>query len=142
MGQGGDLSHGMCDYEHVSHKVFGNHCLTQGPVYTVELDTDDCLTLWGDVQAATFGNCLIVEPNRQGYTQDFCFNMDQALRCKNLLKAHIIDWHHGGIGHRADGSLILDTDCIKAQRTNRDLMEDHTTKNTPPPQAESIRVMW
>mmetsp|Transcript_88141 Transcript_88141/g.128850 ORF Transcript_88141/g.128850 Transcript_88141/m.128850 type:complete len:122 (-) Transcript_88141:2066-2431(-) len=28
VGQGGDLSHGMCDYEHVNHKVFGNHCLT------------------------------------------------------------------------------------------------------------------
>jgi len=27
VGQGQDLSHGMCDYEHVSHKVFGNHCL-------------------------------------------------------------------------------------------------------------------
>ena len=104
---------------------------SQGPVYAVELDTDDCLTLRGGIQAATFGNCLIVEPHRQGYTQDFRFNMDQALRRKGLQKAHIIEWHHGGIGHRLDGSLILDAGCIKLpQRTNRDQREDHTT-NTP-----------
>jgi len=102
---------------------------SQGPVYAVELDTDDCLTLWGGIQAATFGNCLIVEPYRQGYTQDFRFNMDLTLRRKNLLKAHIIEWHHGGIGHRLDGSLILDTNRIKLpQRTNRDQRKDLTTK--------------
>ena len=28
LGQGGDLSHGMCDYGSVSNKVFGNYCLT------------------------------------------------------------------------------------------------------------------
>jgi len=31
-------------------------------VYAVELDTDDHLTLRGGLQAATFGNCFIVEP--------------------------------------------------------------------------------
>jgi len=103
----------------------------KGPVFAVELDTDDCLTLRGGIKAATFGNCLIVEPHRQGYTQDFCFNMDQALRRKGLQKAHIIEWHHGGIGHRLDGSLILDTGRIKSpQRTNRDQGDNHTT-NTP-----------
>jgi hypothetical protein len=34
----------------------------QASVYAVELDTDDHLTLRGGLQAATFGNCLIVEP--------------------------------------------------------------------------------
>ena len=109
-----------------------NRRTSQGPVYAVELDTDDCLTLRGGIQAATFGNCLIVEPYRQGYTQDFRFNMDQALRRKNLLKAHIIEWHHGGIGHRLDGSLILDTKRIKLpHRTNRDQREDHKTPLLP-----------
>jgi len=103
----------------------------------VELDTDDCLTLRGGIQTATFGNCLIVEPHRQGYTQDFRFNMDQALRRKNLLKTHIIEWHHGGIGHRADGSLILDTDRIKLpQKTNREPREAPTTKTPPRPKQE------
>jgi len=115
--------------------------ISQGPVYAVELDTDDCLTLRGGIQAATFGNCLIVEPHRPGYTQDFCFNVDQALRRKNLLKAHTIVWHHGGIGHRVDGSLILDTDRIKLpQKTNRDLMEDLTTKTPLPPKQGVYRA--
>jgi len=115
--------------------------ISKGNVYAVELDTDDCLTLRGGIQAATFGNCLIVEPYRQGCTQDFRFNMDQALRRKNLLKAHTIDWHHGGIGHRADGSLILDTDRIKLpQKMNRDLMEDHTTKTPLPPKQRVYRA--
>ena len=92
----------------------------QASVYAVELDTDDHLTLRGGLQAATFGNCLIVEPRRQGYTQDFRFNLEQALRNKNLLTTHIIEWHHAGIGHREDGSLILDTDRIKPpQKTDR-----------------------
>ena len=97
-----------------------NRRIPQGSVYTLELDTDDYLTLRGGIQAAAFGNCLIVEPHRQGYTQDFRFNIEQALRRKNLLKTHIIEWHHEGVGHRADGSLILDTDRIKLpQKTNR-----------------------
>ena len=52
---------------------------TKGPVFAVELDTDDYVTLRGGIKAATFGNCLIVEPRRQGYTQDFRFKIDQAL---------------------------------------------------------------
>jgi hypothetical protein len=76
----------------------------KGPVFAVELDTDDYLTLRGGIKAATFGNCLIVEPRRQGYTQDFRFKIDQALRGRGLQKAYIIEWHHGGVGHRSDGS--------------------------------------
>ena len=79
----------------------------------MELDTDDYLTLRGGIRAATVGNCLIVEPHRQGYTQDFSFKLDQALRERGLQKAHIIEWHHRGVGHRADGSLILDMGRIK-----------------------------
>jgi len=63
----------------------------KGSVFAVEMDTDDYLTLRGGIQVATFGNCLIVEPHRQGYTQDFRFKMDQALREKGLQKAHIIE---------------------------------------------------
>ena len=94
----------------------------------MELDTDDYLTLRGGIKAATFGNCLIVEPRRQGYTQDFRFKMDQALRGKGLQKAYIIEWHHGGVGHRLDGSLILDMGRIKSpQRTDRDQVNSNTT---------------
>ena len=104
----------------------------KGPVFAVELDTDDYLTLRGGIKAATFGNCLIAEPRRQGYTQDFRFEMDQALRRKGLQKAYIIEWHHGGVGHRLDGSLILDTDRIKSpDRTKKDQRANKTT-NTPP----------
>jgi len=107
-----------------------NRRTPQGFVYAVELDTDDYLTLRGGIQAAAFGNCLIVEPHRQGYTQDFRFNIEQALRRKNLLKTHIIEWHHEGVGHRADGSLILDTDRIKLpQKTNRKPLEVPITKS-------------
>jgi len=103
----------------------------QGPVFAVELDTDDYQTLRGGIKAATFGNCLIVEPRRQGYTQDFRFKMDQALRRNGLQKAYITKWHHGGVGHRLDGSLILDTGRIKSpQRTNKD-QGDNDTTNTP-----------
>jgi len=103
----------------------------KGPVFAVELDTDDNLTLRRGIKAATFGNCLIVEPHRQGYTQDFRFNMDQALRRKGLRKTYIIEWHHGGVRHRLDGSLILDTSRIKSpQRTNRDQGDNNTT-STP-----------
>ena len=63
----------------------------KGSVFAVEMDTDDYLTLRGGIQVATFGNCLIVEPHRQGYTQDFRFKMHQALREKGLQKAHIIE---------------------------------------------------
>jgi len=104
----------------VRGNILFNRRPPQDSVYAVELDTDDHLTLRGGLQAATFGNCLIVEPRRQGYTQDFHFNLEQALRNKNLLTTHIIEWHHAGIGHRADGSLILDTDRIKPpQKTDR-----------------------
>jgi len=117
-----------------------NRRIPQGSVHAVELDTDDYLTLRGGIQAAAFGNCLIVEPHRQGYTQDFRFNIDQALRRKNLLKTHIIEWHHEGIGHRADGSLILDTDRIKLpQKTNRKPMEVPTTKSPLHPKQEVYR---
>jgi len=70
----------------------------KGPVFAVELDTDDYLTLRGGTKAATFGNCLIVEPHRQGYTQDFRFRIDQALRGRGLQKTNLIEWHHGGVG--------------------------------------------
>jgi len=94
--------------------------ISQRPVYAVEPDTDDHLTLRGGIQAATFGNCNIVEPRRPGYTQDFRFIIHQALRGKGLQKTHIIGWHHGGVGHRLDGSLILDTGRIKQpQRTTK-----------------------
>jgi len=63
----------------------------KGSVFAVELDTDDYLTLRGGIRAATFGNCLIVEPHRQGYTQDFRLKIDQALRERGLQKAQIID---------------------------------------------------
>jgi len=54
--------------------------------------------------------------------------MDQALRRKGLQKAYIIEWHHGGVGHRLDGSLILDTHRIKSpDRSNRDQMVNKTT---------------
>jgi len=103
----------------------------QGPVFAVELDTDEYLTLRGGIKAAIIGNCLIVEPYRQGYTQDFRFKMDQALRRKGLQKAYIIEWHHGGVGHRLDGSLILDTGRVKSPLwTNRD-HGDNTTTNAP-----------
>jgi len=117
-----------------------NRRIPQGSVYAVELDTDDHLTLRGGIQAAAFGNCLIVEPHRQGYTQDFRFNIDQALRRKNLLKTHVIEWHHEGIGHRADGSLILDTDRIKLpQMTNRKPLEVPTTNSPLRPKQEVYR---
>jgi len=100
----------------------------KGPVFAVELDTDDYLTLRGGIQVATFGNCLIVEPLRQGYTQDFRFEIDQALRGRELQKAHTIEWHHGGVGHRLDGSLILGTGHIKLpQRTTREQEMDSNT---------------
>jgi len=100
----------------------------KGPVFAVELDTDDYLTLRGGIKAATFGNCLIVEPRRQGYTQDFRFEIDQALRGRGLQKAYTIGWHHGGVGHRLDGSLILETGRIKSpQRTKRGQEDSNTT---------------
>ena len=61
----------------------------QGSVYAVEVDTDDYLTLRGGIQAAAFGNCFIVEPHRQGYTQDFRFNIEQALRRK---RDNVVYW--------------------------------------------------
>ena len=85
-------------------------------VFAVELDKDDHLTLRGDIQAATFGNCLIVEPQRPGYTQDFRFKVDQALRDKGLHRADLIEWHHGGIGHRADGSLLRFVGAVVSSR--------------------------
>ena len=100
----------------------------KGPVYAVELDTDDYLTLRGGILSATFGNCRIVKPCRQGYTQDLRFKIDQALREKGLQKAHIIEWHHGGL----DGSLILDTGCIKIpQRTTGEQGRDSNRPHQP-----------
>jgi len=105
-----------------------NRKTPKGPVYAVELDTDEYLTLRGDIHAATFRNCLIVEPLKEGYTQDFRFKIDQALRVRGLQKAHIIEWHHGGVGHRLDGSLILDTGHIKLpQRTTWEQEMDSNT---------------
>jgi len=103
----------------------------KGPVFAVELDTDDYLTLRGGIKAATFGNCLIVEPRRQGYTQDFCFKIDQALRGRGLQKAYIIERHHGGVGQRSDGSLILDTGRIKPPQRTKRRQEDSNTTSTP-----------
>ena len=111
------------------------------PVFAVELDTDDYLTLRGGIQAATFGNCLIVEPHRQGYTQDFRFKIDQALRGKGLQKTDLIEWHHEGIGHRADGSLLLDTGFIKLPlRTTGDYGDRKTARTPHHPQQRSYRV--
>jgi len=106
----------------------------------VELDTDDYLTLRGGIKAATFGNCLIVEPCRQGYTQDFRFKIDQALRGRGLQKAYIIEWHHGGVGHRLDGSLILDTGRIKPpQRTKRGQEDSNITCTSHQPKQRAYR---
>jgi len=96
----------------------------------VELDKDDHLTLRGDIQAATFGNCLIVEPLRQGYAQDFRSTIDQALRDKGLHKAVLIEWHHGAIGHRADGSLLLNTGLIKTPLMMMEELGDTSTART------------
>jgi len=113
----------------------------KGPVFAVELDTDDCMTLQGGNKAATFGNCFIVEQHRQGYTQDFRFKIDQALRGKGLQKTDLIEWHHGGIGHRADGSLLLDTKFIKLPpRTTRDNGDRKTARIPYLPQQRSYRV--
>jgi len=91
----------------------------KGPVYAVELDTDDYLTLRGGFLSANFGNCSIVEPRRQGYTQDFRFIIDQALRRQGLQKTHIIEWQHEGVGDRLDGSLILDTGALNSHNGQR-----------------------
>jgi len=101
--------------EFVDDKVI-RRATSTGPVFAVELDKDDHLTLRGDIQAATFGNCLIVEPQRPGYTQDFRFKVDQALRDKGLHRADLIEWHHGGIGHRADGSLLRFVGAVVSSR--------------------------
>jgi len=104
----------------------------KGPVYAVELDTDDYLTLRGGILSANFGNCSIVEPRRQGYTQDFRFIIDQALRRQGLQKTHIIEWQHEGVGDRLDGSLILDTGRIKQpQRTTREQERDTSIAHQP-----------
>ena len=114
---------------------------SKGPVFAAELDTDDYLTLRGDIQAATFGNCLIVEPQRQGYTQDFRVTIDQALRDKGLRHADLIEWHHGGIGHRADGSLLLDTGLIKLPpMTKGEIGDTSTARTTHLAQQRSYRV--
>jgi len=100
---------------------------SKGPVFAVELDKDDHLTLRGDIQAATFGNCLIVEPLRQGYTHEFRSKLDQALRDRGLHNADLIEWHHGAIGHRADGSLLLETGLIKTSPMMRGGIGDTST---------------
>ena len=95
----------------------------------------------GGIQAATFGNCLIVEPQRQGYTQDFRFKIDQALRGKGLQKTDLIEWHHGGIGHLADGSLLLNTGFIKPPpRTIGEFGDTNTARTTHLAQQRSYRV--
>jgi len=96
----------------------------------VELDTDDYLTLRGGIRAATFGNCLIAEPHRQGYTQNFRFKIDQALRERGLQKAHIIEWHHRGVRHRADGSLILDMGLINPPQWATSEQEEQGSETT------------
>ena len=109
----------------------------------MELDTDDYLTLRGGIQAATFGNCRIAEPHRQGYTQDFRFKIDQALRERGLQKAHIIEWHHRGVAHRANSSLILDIGRIKPpQWTMREQDEQgsETTRISHQPKQRVYRV--
>ena len=107
----------------------------------MELDPDDYLTLRGGIKAATFGNCLIVEPHRQGYTQGFRFKIDQALRVRGLHKTDLIEWHHGGIGHRADVSLLLDTGRIKfPPRPTRDKGDSKTTQISHHPQQRSYQV--
>jgi len=115
--------------EFVDNKVI-RRANSKGPVFAVELDKDDHLTLRGGIQAATFGNCSIVEPLRQGYTQDFRFKIDQALRDKGLHKAALIEWHHGAIGHRADGSLLLDTELIKTPPMTRGVLGDTSAART------------
>jgi len=79
----------------------------------MELSTDGHLTLQGGILAATFASCLLVEPHRQGYTQDLNFRIEKELRERGLLKAQIIEWHPMGVGHREDGYLDLDTRQIK-----------------------------
>jgi len=114
---------------------------SKGPVFAVELGTDDYLTLRGGIQTSTFGNCLIGEPHRQKYTQDFRFKIDQALRGKGLQKTDLIEWYHGGIGHRADGSLLLDMGFIKLlRRTIGDHGDTKTARTTHLPQQRSYRV--
>jgi len=112
-GQNDSKWHRACEIQGVK-KTFKKS--PKGSVYAVELDIDGYLTLRGDIRAATFGNCPIVEPHQQRYTQDFRFKIDKALRERGLQKAHIIEWYHLGVGHRADGSLILDTTQIKPPR--------------------------
>jgi len=111
------------------------------PVFAVKLDTDDYLTLQGGINAATCSNCLIVEPHRQGYTQDFRFKIDQALRGRGLQKTDRIEWQHGGIGHRADVSLLLDTGRIKSPpQTIRDKGDSKTTQIPHHPLQRAYRV--
>jgi len=126
--------------EFVDDKII-RRVTSKGPVFAVELDTDDYLTLRGGIQAATFGNCLIVEPHRQGYTHDFRSKIDQALRVKGLHKADLIEWSHGAVGHRADGSLLLETGLIKTPPITRGEPGDTSTaRATYLTQQRSYRV--
>jgi len=68
---------------------------SKGPVFAVELDMDDYLTLRGGIQVATFGNCLIVEPHRLGYIQDFRFKIDQAVAPGSTLYLPATHLTHG-----------------------------------------------
>jgi len=68
-GQNNSQWYSACDIPDVQ-KTFKN--FPKGSVYAVELSTDGHLTLQGDT-GATFGNSLVVEPYRQGCTQDFHF---------------------------------------------------------------------
>jgi hypothetical protein len=108
----------------------------------VELSIDGHLTLRGDIQAATFGNCLLVEPHRQGYTQDFHFKIDKALRERGLLKAHITEWHSLGVVHKVDGSLLLDNKRIKSPNVDasgRGERESEITETGLQPQEQEYR---
>jgi len=115
----------------------------KGAVYAAELDIDDYLTLRRAIRAATFGNCLIVEPHRQEYTQDLRYRIDKALRERGLHKANTIEWYQSGVGHRKDGSLILDVELIKPPQEAMRRQEGQgstTTKHLPQRQQREYRV--
>jgi len=60
---------------------------------------------------------------------------------KGPQKTDLIEWHHGGIGHRADVSLLLDTGRIKfPPRTTRDKGDSQTTQISHHSQQRSYRV--
>jgi len=64
----------------------------KGPVYAVELDKDDHLTLRGGILAATFRNCNIVEPRRPGYSRDFRFKIERDYRKHTSSNGTMEEW--------------------------------------------------